>query len=275
MALPDWARTVVPTAAGDPLVYAGTREGIPTGVLAFEPRRSDLPLQVAFPVFVSNLVGELVGAARAPEAAVAPGTLVTLPVPEGATGLRVTRPDGTTLDLAPSIVGGTTATLATTEQLGVYTVAPIVAADPEPGSSGGASPGASPSASAGTSASPSPVVGSAMPVQFAVALFDPAESTITPGSAAALERLGAEPATGGAGGAGVDRPPAREDLWMPLAAIALAFLLLEAVVFQRDAVVRARRWLRARLGRGTAGGASPGAAPDGRAGRDPGPRSAA
>ena len=243
LALPDWARTVVPTAAGDPLLYTGTRDGVATGVLAFEPRRSDLPLQVAFPILVSNLVGELVGAAQAPTSAVAPGSLVSLPVPSGATGLRVTRPDGTTLDLAPAVTGGAAATFASTEQLGVYTVAPLGLAGASPAPSGSASPS-------------SLLVDPSAPVQFAVDLFDVGESTIAPGSAAALEQLGTATAGGGAGAAGNDRPPARDDLWIPLAAIALGFLVLEAVVFQRDALVRIRR----RLGRGLARRPSAGAA---------------
>ncbi len=264
LALPDWARTIVPTAAGDPLLYTGTRDGIPTGVLAFEPRRSDLPLQVAFPILVSNLVGELVGASRAPTTAVAPGSLVSLPIPSGATGLRVTRPDGTTLDLAPAITGGATATFASTDQLGVYTVTPLgLEGDgPAPSGSPGASATAGATATPAGSSSPIPVVvDPSAPAQFAVDLFDVGESTIAPGSAAALERLGSA-ATGGAGGAaGSDRPPARDDLWIPLAAIALAVLVLEAFVFQRDAVVRMRRWLASRLGRGGATNPPPGSTP--------------
>jgi hypothetical protein len=266
MTLPDWARTVIPTAAGDPLLYTGAREGIPTGVLAFEPRRSDLPLQVAFPILVSNLVGELVGAARAPEGAVAPGTLVALPIPAGATGLRVTRPDGTTLDLAPAVAGGATATFAATDQLGVYTVEPIGSPDTGPGSSPALSPAASPATSA-TSADPGSTsvpgattapsaVDPAAPGRFAVALFDVGESTIAPGSAAAIEQLGAGPTTGS--GAGADRPPAHEDLWVPLAAIVLVGLLLETLLVQRDALVRTRRWLRTRIGRPATPAASSG-----------------
>jgi len=237
LALPAWARTVVPTAAGDPLLFTGARDGVATGVLAFEPRSSDLPLQVAFPILVSNLVGELVGASRAPAAAVAPGTLVGLPIPSGASGVQVTRPDGTTLDLVPSVTGGATATFASTEQLGVYTVTPLGLADAS------AAPGESPAGSA----SPVPlVVDPSAPIQFAVDLFDLNESTTAPGSAAALERLGSTTAGGASGGAWNERPPARDDLWVPLAALALAFLVLEAFVFQRDALVRIRR----RLGRG-------------------------
>jgi hypothetical protein len=254
LALPDWARTVVPTAGGDPLLYTGSRDGIPTGVLAFEPRRSDLPLQVAFPVLVSNLVGELVGASRAPTTAVSPGSLVSLAIPSGATGLRVTRPDGSTLDLAPAVVGGASATFASTEQVGVYTATPIGLPGGSPGPTGSPASSAPPStaaASPGAPAGASAATGDpSAPVQFAVDLFDVTESTIAPGSAAAIEALGSAPGGGSSpGGAGSDRPPARDDLWIPLAAIALAFLVLEAFVFQRDALVRVRRWLAARLGR--------------------------
>jgi Ca-activated chloride channel family protein len=248
LALPAWARTVVPTAAGDPLLFTGTLDGVATGVLAFEPRSSDLPLQVAFPILVSNLVGELVGASRAPTTAVAPGALVSLPIPSGASGVQVTRPDGTTLDLAPSVIGGATATFASTEQLGVYTVTPLglTSAGPAPGESPAGSPTAGPTTTPAGSGSPSPiVVDPSAPVQFAVDLFDLNESTIAPGSVAALERLGSTTTGGPAGAAANERPPARNDLWIPLAAIALALLILEAFVFQRDALVRIRR----RLGR--------------------------
>jgi hypothetical protein len=257
LSLPAWARTVVPTAAGDPLLYTGARDGVATGVLAFEPRRSDLPLQVAFPILVSNLVGELVGAAQAPTSAVVPGSLVSLPIPSGATGLRVTRPDGTTLDLAPAVTGGLTATFASTEQLGVYTVVPLdpVRASAAPSGSPAGSPAASPGPTPAGSASPTPLlVDPAAPVQFAVDLFDVDESTIAPGSATALERLGS--AAAGGGGAAGDRPPARDDLWVPLAAIALGFLVLEAVVFQRDALVRIRRRLVRGLGQRPSAGAA-------------------
>ena len=187
---------------------------------------------------------------------------MSLPIPSGATGLRVARPDGTTLDLAPAVTGGATATFASTEQLGIYTVTPLGLADasPAPSGSAGASPAASPTATPAGSASPTPLlVDPSAPVQFAVDLFDVTESTIAPGSAAALERLGSASAGGAAGGAGNERPPARDDLWIPLAAIALAFLVLEAFVFQRDALVRMRRWIGARLRRGGAPTSSPGA----------------
>ena len=52
----------------------GHATAIRTAVLAFEPRRSDLPLQVAFPILLANLTGELLGGSTAPTEAVQPGT---------------------------------------------------------------------------------------------------------------------------------------------------------------------------------------------------------
>ncbi len=73
LATPAWARTIIPGPRGAPLLYSGTRDGINQAVLAFEPRRSDLPLQVAFPILLANLTGELLGSSTAPTQAVDPG----------------------------------------------------------------------------------------------------------------------------------------------------------------------------------------------------------
>ena len=92
----------MPGPRGAPLLYAGTRDGINSAVLAFEPRRSDLPLQVAFPILLANLTGELLGSSTAPTEAVDPGTPVELHIPAGAVGLTVIGPDGATTEMAPS-----------------------------------------------------------------------------------------------------------------------------------------------------------------------------
>ncbi|HEY5436626.1 MAG TPA: VWA domain-containing protein, partial [Candidatus Limnocylindrales bacterium] len=129
MELPAWARAVVPGPAGAPLLYAGSLVGRPAAVLAFEPRRSDLPLQVAFPVLLANLAGELLGGSEAPLDAIAPGAPVTLAIPDGALGVRVQRPDGTTDDLLAPTKEAASVTFARTDLLGVYTVTGIP--DPE------------------------------------------------------------------------------------------------------------------------------------------------
>ena len=185
LAAPTWARTIVPGPRGAPLLYAGTRDGINSAVLAFEPRRSDLPLQVAFPILLANLTGELLGSSTGPSEAVDPGTPVQLRIPTGAVGLTVVGPDGATTRMAPSstAAGSSAVTFAATDLPGIYTVTPIPDPDASPEASAGApsSGGASPVASAtprqtgGAAASPSgsPAVQDPMaPVRFVVDLFD-------------------------------------------------------------------------------------------------------
>jgi hypothetical protein len=260
---PDWARTVIPGPGGAPLLYSGLRAGLPTAVLAFEPRRSDLPLQVAFPVLLANLTGELLGGSAAPTEAVAPGDPVRLSVPAGATGLTVTRPDGTSSDLAASAAAGSTITYAATELPGIYTVAPILAPAASPGVSAagaGASALASPStATSGSPAASALVVDAAVPVRFAVDLFNVGESTIAPGSPAAIEALGAGPVASpapGSGGPATERPTTRDELWLPIVLLVLVGLCIEWAVYHRDALVRIRRSLGARFGRQPSGGSA-------------------
>ena len=266
---PDWARTVIPGPGGAPLLYAGSRAGLPTAVLAFEPRRSDLPLQVAFPILIANLTGELLGGSTAPTEAVQPGTPVSLAIPAGATGLSVTRPDGSLVELVPGTSDATSVTFSATDLPGIYVAAPRLAASAStaPSASGAApsarptataSPGAGGSIAAGPlgSVAPSPPpVDPYAPVRFAVDLFDVNESTIAPGSAANIEALGvapvASPVPGSVtGGPTADRPTTRDELWIPIVLLVLFALCVEWAVYHRDTLIRLRRGLGARFGRG-------------------------
>ncbi len=272
LATPAWARVIIPGPKGAPLLYSGLRAGLPTAVLAFEPRHSDLPLQVAFPILLANLTGALLGGSAAPTDAVVPGSPVALTIPAGSPGLTVTRPDGTTTHLVATATGSSV-TFSGTDQVGVYTVTPDArtGGSPDPGASGGAS--ASPIASPASSGSPNPgASGSAnpgasglasarpshalvdpfAPVKFAVDLFDAGESTIAPGSAAAIEALGTSATASAAPGAiaATDaRPTARNELWIPLILIVLVALCVEWAVYHRDALIRVRRAVGARFGR--------------------------
>jgi hypothetical protein len=271
LVLPAWARTVIPGPAGAPLLYAGEHDGRRAAVLAFLPRNSDLPLQVAFPILLANLTGELFGGSTAPADAVVPGDPVSLPFPDGASTMVVTRPDGSTVELAPATAGAASVLFSQTELLGVYSAqpvfptptagpsgAPTVAPTTTPGVPATLAPGSSPTpgASAGT-ADPN------APVRFAVDLFDPGESDISPGSPSAIAALGRQPgASGGAdqpsapssqapgssvtpGVAGTDKPPvARDELWVLVVLVVLGFLLAEWLVYHRDAVTRLWRGLR-------------------------------
>ncbi len=254
--LPAWARAVVPGPGGSPLLYAGTLDGRPAAVLAFEPRRSDLPLQVAFPVLLANLAGELMGGSETPLDAVIPGSPVTLPVPEGAAGVRVERPDGSVDELVAPTAGAASVTFARTDLLGVYTVTPLAGAGAgaSPGASGGAASGGAASLAAspaGEAASPTfrPAEAGA-PNRFAVDLLDVDESVIAPGDPAKLTALGTQVGAGaGSGGVPVERPNARDELWIPIVLIALLVLTLEWLVYERDSMARLRRGVAARLGR--------------------------
>jgi len=260
---PAWAKTVIPGPGGAPLLYAGTRDGLPTAVLAFEPRRSDLPLQVAFPVLLANLAGQLLGGSATPADAIAPGAPVTLTIPDGAAGVRVERPDGTVDELVAPTGDASTVTFSRTDLLGVYTVTALADQDATapPAESATASSGASTTPSAAAAASPgaSPSGRPAdpdAPVRFAVDLLDVDESRIAPGDAAALTALGAPVATPGTGTGGtagpVERPNARDELWIPIVLLALLVLTAEWLVYERDTLARLRRSIAARLGRSKA-----------------------
>ncbi len=260
---PSWARTIIPGVAGSPLLYSGIRDGLPAAVLAFEPRRSDLPLQVAFPILLANLTGELLGGSAAPSDAFAPGASVQLGLPAGATGLRVSRPDRSTIDLAGGTPDATGVTFTATDQLGVYTVVPLGL--PDDGATDAPTPGPSPTTAASGSTGPSgPATGSAAtpppldasaPSRFAVDLFDVDESNIAPGSGDAIAALGqiASPSPGASGAAAAvtdaDRPPARDPVWPLVAFLALVVLCLEWAVYERDVLARYRRRLAGRFGR--------------------------
>jgi Ca-activated chloride channel homolog len=259
---PAWAKTVIPGPGGAPLLYAGSRDGLPTAVLAFEPRRSDLPLQVAFPVLLANLAGQLLGGSATPADAVAPGAPVTLVIPDGAAGVRVERPDGSADELVAPTQDASTVTFSRTDLLGVYTVTALADPDASAAPSDGASASPGPSATAAAAASPgaSPTFRPAdpdAPAQFVVDLLDVDESRIAPGDAAALTALGAPVASPGTGTGGTaappaERPNARDELWIPIVLIALLVLIAEWLVYERDTLARLRRAIIARLDRSKA-----------------------
>ena len=122
MTLPDWARTVIPSGSDAPLLYSGVRDGLPTAVIAFDLRQSDLPLQVAWPILLSNVAGELLGTGTGTADPIAPATPVELALRPGVDGLRVTLPDASSRELAAAATGAGTLTFVDTHQLGVYRV---------------------------------------------------------------------------------------------------------------------------------------------------------
>jgi len=224
--LPGWARPVIagdnPTvsplekepgeavAAGStPLLFAGETDGRRIAVLCFALHRSDLPLQVAFPLLIANLTGWLApGAGSNVPAQVAPGDPLALPMPPEVETVRVTRPDGSVVRLE---VENGQAIFADTAQLGVYR------AQWDQGEIG-----------------PSQA-------DFAVNLFSPQESRIQPASSLPITSIspqGQATEKTSTAGSGQDNHRARREWWRPLAFVALGLLVAEWLVYQRATVAR-------------------------------------
>ena len=194
----------------------------------------------------------------------------------GAASLTVTKPDGSTVDLFAEPGPRPSVSFSQTDQLGVYMATPTFGggrdrrrpAAPPIGTADARADGVT-----GTSATPVPTAPPAdpnAPARFAVDLFDVDESTIAPGSPAALEALGGARsapvgfgvgdawssgpvptgATSGAGSAGDERPPARDELWVPIVLLVLLVLSVEWLAYQRDAVLRLWRGFRKRVAPG-------------------------
>jgi hypothetical protein len=104
---------------GGPLLLAGETGGRRIAILTFDLHDSDLPLQVAFPILLTNLF-QWYAPARLFDASagLAPGQPLAIQAPPDATALTVTRPDGTTWQGS----AGGVSTYAETDQLGLYTV---------------------------------------------------------------------------------------------------------------------------------------------------------
>ena len=119
--LPDWARPVlIDDISGNPLLFVGQINGRRIAVFAFDLRNSDLPLQVAYPILVANLMNWLLpGNIGDIPTQVSPGEAVTFTPQLGVTKLIVTSPDG--LDTVLEIQNGQ-AIYADTNQVGVYQV---------------------------------------------------------------------------------------------------------------------------------------------------------
>ncbi|MEP7158545.1 MAG: VWA domain-containing protein [Chloroflexota bacterium] len=230
MELPAWARAVLPGSDG-PLLYAGVRDALPTAVFAFDIRDSDLPLQVAWPIMVSNLAGELLGLNTAALDPLSPSSPIDIPISPDAQGVRVTLPDGTVEILPPGATGASTVTFVSTRQLGIYRAEVIPA--PTPSGSPGATATPSPSPQASPSGGATPVGTTNEPLLFAVDLFSAEESNIRPGDGARLVALSANvPPTQVAAGT------ARDEFWPLVAVLALLFLMIEWLVYERDGARR-------------------------------------
>jgi hypothetical protein len=112
-----WATPLVESDAG-PLLLAGTSQGRQIALLSFDLRESDLPLNITWPVLVSNLLEWFTPSdvLTTSEALVVGDPVVARP-PLDADRLRLTRPDGSTRDLP---ITRETIILTETDQPGLY-----------------------------------------------------------------------------------------------------------------------------------------------------------
>ncbi|MDQ3706720.1 MAG: BatA and WFA domain-containing protein [Chloroflexota bacterium] len=120
---PAWARVLVRTPAGDPLILAGETEGRRVAVIAFDLHKSDLPLQVAFPILVANLLDWLQPATSvdAPPTLAAGDPISIRALPE-ADEIRVTLPEGASTERVVTLRPSGLVSFAGTDGLGVYSV---------------------------------------------------------------------------------------------------------------------------------------------------------
>jgi hypothetical protein len=95
----NWADALI-TADGQPLLLAGEDSGRQISVLTFDLRNSDLPLQIAFPVLMSNLLEWFTpGDVLVSTESLSIGDAVIIRPPLDADAVKVTNPTGTVTDL--------------------------------------------------------------------------------------------------------------------------------------------------------------------------------
>ena len=146
MTSPPPGSQILVEAAGLPLVFVSEVEGRRLAVLTFDLHDSDLPLQVAFPILLVELVSYLAPSQALEDVDLRPGQAVDINPGSQVTQVEVTSPSGRMVRLEPSASGFR---FTHTDELGLYQARYI---GPE-------------------------VQGSDL---FAVNLFEPAESSIRP-----------------------------------------------------------------------------------------------
>jgi hypothetical protein len=190
-----WADALI-TAGGSPLLLAGEAQGRQLAILTFDLRNSDLPLQITFPVLISNLMAWFTpDNVLVTTEALQVGDPVTIRPPLDATAVRITAPDGTPHDLS---IERDTLLFTETLSSGLYRVE-VFGVDPT-----------------------QPM----MPAQtFAVNLFNPVESDITPRTVT----LGGVTVTGEAA-----EELGQREFWSLIALLALLVLLIEWYAYHRQ-----------------------------------------
>jgi Ca-activated chloride channel homolog len=196
-------RAIVSTPAGAPLVAAGEVDRRRIGLLAFDLAESDLPLQIAFPLLMSNLVDYLlpVGDGILPSS-MPLGRTLTIEVDPRIERVSVITHGAETAGSAEEVpVVGGRLTLPGADAVGVREVRAISAVAELDGVRLG---------------------------RTAVNLFSADESNVAPGDPMRIVDMGRFTAGGEPSG-----EPTRAEWWGPLVVAALALLAIEWLLFHR------------------------------------------
>lgn len=192
----DWAQPLI-NAPDGPVLLAGEVNAQQIAILPFDLRDSNLPLLIAWPVLMANLVDWFSPADVVPlPDGLGVSDVLTISPPLLADSLRITTPDGAARDLP---VEGESLVFTDTGQLGLYRLEVMQA-------------------------------GEVLQAQsFAVNIFGTGESDITPLPEDQLQaRLG-----GGAVALAADEQLGLQEFWILLAAAALLLLVIEWIVYHR------------------------------------------
>ena len=209
-------RTVVATPAGSPLIGVGQDGGRRLALIGFDLGESDLPLQVAFPLLMSNLVDYLLPAGDGIlPSSMRLGQPVSARIDEGIDRVRVNS-SGTGPDAAMTEypVRDGQLNLPGADVIGIRDI---------------------------SAASDDPTLDGRVIGRTAVNLFSADESDVTPGDPMRLVDMGRVPD-------GDDGPAqaARAEWWWPLVLVALALLAVEWLLFHRPTRRRLARIVTAR-----------------------------
>lgn len=120
--LPEWGEILVDSPGG-PLVLVGENGGRRVAVLTFDLHESDLPLQIAFPVLLANLIEYLLREPNlqglAAGESLQPGESLEIPAFGEAGSLTVTTPSGRQIEVDAS---AGSAVFTETREVGIYRV---------------------------------------------------------------------------------------------------------------------------------------------------------
>jgi hypothetical protein len=206
-----WARVVIDSDSA-PLLAVGKVRGRRLAVLAFDLHQSDLPLQVAFPLLLSNLVSFMAPGSGTESTHIAPGQPLTLQVDPAISEVRITRPDETRVSSAggglfqsaPLQIQEGQVVYAETDMMGVYAVEQFRGDD---------------------------LVARR---RFAVNLFSPDESNIEPQQQIAVAQ------DSGLQSAITREQAGKQEFWRWLATLAFVVLVIEWLVYHKNGLTHLR-----------------------------------